>query len=64
MLVQEIKIGDVVRHRTILRGSDLAVVEIDGDKVVVRYANQGLFHTQELFLSEVELVEIDEDEYL
>jgi hypothetical protein len=64
MIVQEIKIGDVVRHKSIMRGSDLAVVQIDGDKLLIRYANLGTFQTQELFLNEVELVEIDEDEYL
>lgn len=64
MQTPEIKIGDLVRHKSILRGTDLYVIQVDGDKLIVRYANQGMFQTQELFLNEVEVVEIDEDEYL
>jgi hypothetical protein len=63
MQVHEIKIGDVVRHRNIMQGTNLSVVSVKGDQLVVRYANHGLFHTQELFLNEVELFLEDEDEY-
>lgn len=60
----EIKIGDIVRHRYILKGTDLSVVSLNGDKILVRYAGQGIFQSQELFLNEVELFEVDEDEFL
>lgn len=59
-----IKIGDIVRHRHILKGTDLSVVSITDDKILVRYANQGVFHSQELFLNEVERFEVDDDELL
>ncbi|MDQ7948150.1 MAG: hypothetical protein REI78_06980 [Pedobacter sp.] len=63
MQTQEIKIGDIVRHRNIMRGTDLSVVSIAGDQLTVRYAHNGQFHTQELTLSEVELFVQDGDEY-
>jgi hypothetical protein len=62
MEVKEIKVGDVVRHRNIMQGTNLSVVSIEGDKLVVRYASQGLFQTQELLLNEVELFVEDERE--
>lgn len=63
MELREIKVGDVVRHRHIMKGTDLSVASIAGEKLVVRYAHNGLFHTQELFVDEVELFVEDEDEY-
>jgi hypothetical protein len=64
MHVQEIKIGDIVRHRNIMQGTNLSVVSINDDKLLVRYVSDGIFQTQDLFLSEVELFVLDEDEYL
>lgn len=64
MQQQEIKIGDIVRHRHILQATNLSVVMINGDKITVRYANNGVFLTQDLFLNEVELLTLDEGEFL
>ena len=64
MQLQEIKIGDIVRHRNIMQGTNLSVISISDDKLLVRYAHQGIFHSQELFLSEVEPFVLDKDEYL
>ncbi len=63
MELQQVKIGNVVRHRHILRGTDLFVFGIQGETVSVRYGIQGVFHTQELHLMEVESFAPDADEY-
>lgn len=60
----EIKVGDLVRHRHILQGIDLSVLEIKNASVMVRYANNGVFLTQELFLHEIEVHHLDEREFL
>ena len=64
MQEQEIKVGDIVRHRHLMMGTNLSVVTISEDKLLVRYANQGVFLTQDLFLHEVQLFLVDEDEFL
>ncbi len=61
---QEIKIGDIVRHRHILQGTNLSVVMINADQIVVRYANNGIFLTQDLFIHEVEMLELEDGEFL
>jgi hypothetical protein len=63
MRAQHIKTGDIVRHRNIMQGTNLSVVSINGDKLLVRYASNGVFYTQELYLEEVEIFVEDEDEY-
>jgi hypothetical protein len=63
MVPQEIKVGDIVRHIHIMSGTNLSVIDVMGNKLMVRYANQGIFQTQDLFLNEVELLEVDEDEF-
>jgi hypothetical protein len=64
MQQQEIKIGDIVRHRHILRATNLSVIKIEGDKLTVRYANNGVFLTQDFYMHEIELFVFDEDEFL
>ena len=64
MQIPEIKVGDIVRHRNVMQGTDLSVVSINDNKVMVRYANQGVFQSQDLYLNEVELLVVDEDEFL
>lgn len=59
-----IKVGDKVRHRHLMLGTDLSVIAVGPETLTVRYVNDGLFLTQELFLHEVELAVLDEDEYL
>lgn len=63
MEAQLINIGDVVRHRHILQGTDLYVFAMQADILQVRYAHNGLFQTQELFVNEVSPLIIDADEY-
>lgn len=60
---QHIKIGDVVKHRKIMSGTDLYVIKLNREMITVRYTNQGLFRKQKLYLHEVELFVIDEDEF-
>ena len=60
----EIKVGDIVRHRHLMLGTNLSVLSVSADRLQVRYVNQGIFLTQDLFLHEVELFVIDDDEYL
>jgi hypothetical protein len=64
MTQQEIKIGDLVRHRHLIQGTNLSVIAVNEENIVVRYANQGVFLTQELFLHEVEMLIIDEEELM
>jgi hypothetical protein len=64
MEAQQISIGDIVRHKHILQGTDLCVIEVKTEALQVRYAHQGMFQTQDLFLYEVELYVEDADEYL
>ena len=59
-----VKVGDKVRHRHLMLGTDLSVIAVGTDTLTVRYANNGVFLSQELFLHEVELVLVNEDEYL
>jgi len=64
MQEEKIKVGDVVRHRHLMQGTNLSVIKINEDSLMVRYANQGVFITQDLFLHEVEIFIVDEDEFL
>ncbi len=64
MQQEKIKIGDVVRHRHLMQGTNLSVINISDDSLMVRYANQGVFITQDLYLHEVEVFIVDEDEFL
>ena len=59
-----VKIGDKVRHRHLLLGTDLSVIAVGDETLTVRYANNGVFLSQELFHHEIKLVVTDEDEYL
>jgi hypothetical protein len=61
---QKIQVGNIVRHNKIMQGTNLFVVSIKGDKLIVRYASQGIFQTQDLLLVEVSPYEEEEDEYL
>ncbi len=61
---QRIRVSSIVRHKAVMQGINLAVVKIKGDKIVVRYAAQGIFQTQKLYLNEVDLHEEKIDEYL
>ncbi|MDQ7949502.1 MAG: hypothetical protein AAGB30_10715 [Pedobacter sp.] len=63
METPKFKIGDVVRHKYIMTGINLSVFQVDGNKIQVRYAHQGVFQTQELFDYEVEGFMSDMDEY-
>ena len=60
----EVKIGDKVRHRHLMLGTDLSVIAVGEEMLTVRYVNNGVFLSQELFHHEVNLVVIDEEEYL
>lgn len=60
---EQIKVGDIVRHRHIMKGTDLSVFAISGNMLSTRYASQGLFQTQGFFEHEVELHIEDKDEH-
>jgi hypothetical protein len=49
MVPQEIKVGDIVRHIHIMSGTNLSVIDVMGNKLMVRYANQGNFSNSRPF---------------
>ena len=60
---RQVSVGDTVRHRKIMSMTDLYVYQVKGDRAKVRYANDGVFLSQEFFVAELEIFEPDEDEF-
>lgn len=54
---KEIKPGDFVRHRFLNKSTDLLVVLNNETKLLVRYVKDGVFHSEEFYLFEVEYYE-------